>query len=278
MKPVFFLFPAILLTLLLSAQQSLTSLPAGDWASAHADSKFGNALSGSVNPAALAWAERVMTGVYNERRFLLKALSLSVAGIVIPVKSGGVGLAVHYFGGPDFNISAIGLGYGKRLGRRFGLGAQVSYHTTHLAGYGSFHTFTFKLGTVFRVTDRVQLSVYCYNPLRGSFGLPADENYAAVYSSSLSVGLSDKVMLSGSLNTGSNEPPVAGCSLRYFPGPHFFCRAGMSTSGTSYYGGIGLGWKNVRLEVSSSWHGRLGLTPGLSIEYRGAERKEAGLP
>ena len=75
--------------------------------------QFADAFSFAANQGALAGVQSFSAGVYSERRFLLKALSLFSAAVVLPTASGHFGFKGDYFGEAAYNESAISLASGR---------------------------------------------------------------------------------------------------------------------------------------------------------------------
>jgi hypothetical protein len=44
-------------------------------------------------------------------------------------------------------------------------------------------------------------------------------------------------------------------------------RVGISTATSSAWAGIGLTWKSFRLDVTTSYHSQLGITPGVLLVF-----------
>jgi opacity protein-like surface antigen len=53
--------------------------------------------------------------------------------------------------------------------------------------------------------------------------------------------------------------------LQYHFAKQFFAKAGFISESTTVYAGAGVAWKNLRLDVSSSYHPQLGFSPGLLL-------------
>ena len=43
---------------------------------------------------------------------------------------------------------------------------------------------------------------------------------------------------------------------------------GIQSSTTSFYAGVGISFKTLRLDICSSYHPQLGITPGLMIQFQ----------
>ena len=47
--------------------------------------------------------------------------------------------------------------------------------------------------------------------------------------------------------------------------PVIFVKAGFISESGTPYAGAGIGWKNLRLDISSSYHPQLGFSPGILL-------------
>jgi hypothetical protein len=46
----------------------------------------------------------------------------------------------------------------------------------------------------------------------------------------------------------------------------------MSSASASSYGGVGICWNNMRLDISGSYHPQLGWSPGLLVIFNGTNK------
>jgi len=229
---------------------------------------FTNAFSGSINQASLAQIKEAGAGVYGERRFLLKELSHYAAVISLPSKLGGFGIALHYFGGEQFNSSQIGLGYGKKLSDKIDIGLQFNYNSIHVAGYGNSSTINFEAGTLLHVTDKMHIGIHVYNPVGGRFGKGGNEKLASIYTMGIGYEASDKFFISTAISKEEDQPANMLAAMEYNFEKRFFARLGIATATGNYFFGLGVQWKTFRLDAVSGWQAPLGFTPALQMLFR----------
>jgi hypothetical protein len=55
--------------------------------------------------------------------------------------------------------------------------------------------------------------------------------------------------------------------IQYQMAKQFFVRVGISSVTASSYGGFGICWNNMRLDISGSYHPQLGWSPGLLLLF-----------
>jgi len=235
--------------------------------------KFTDAFSGATNQAALAFTKIPVAGIYGERRFMLEALSNYSAAIALPVKSGGAGLSLHYFGAGGFVTSQFGLGYGRKLAQNAGIGAQVNYNTMQVPGYGSAGTLNFELGTLWHLREKWQLGVHVYNPVGGKFGKEGTEKLASVYTVGAGYEASDNFFMQTTLTKEEDQPANLQLGLQYLLAKQLVARAGISTTGSNCFVGFGVKWKTCRVDAATTWHPQLGFTPALLLLFDLKEKK-----
>ncbi len=222
-------------------------------------------FSFTANQAALAQLKNTTAAVYGERRFLLNELNNYTAAIGLPTSSGNFGLKTNYYGFTDYNETRLGLAYGRKLGTKMDIGVQFNYHGIKISGYGNASAISFELGTIFHLTDQLHAGVHINNPVGGKFGKNNQEKLSSVYTVGLGYDASEKFFISTEIQKEEDQPVNVNAGMQYKFLPQLLARVGMSTATSSGWIGIGLTWKSLRLDVTSSYHPQLGITPGLLI-------------
>lgn len=236
--------------------------------------KHTDAFSGAANQAALAFITLPAAGVYGERRFMLAELGNYAAALAIPVKSGGAGLSLRYFGGGGFTTSQLGLGYGRKLSDKAGIGAQINYSSMQVPGYGSAATLNFELGTLWHITEKIHAGVHLYNPVGGRYGKGGAEKLAAVYTAGAGYEASDVFFIGAVLAKEEDQPAGLQLGMQYLFAKQLLARGGIATTGSNAFLGIGVKWKTTRMDLVTNWHPQLGFTPALQLLFDLKEKKE----
>jgi hypothetical protein len=224
-------------------------------------------FSFTSNQASLAQIQHASAGVYGERRFLLSELNNYSAVIALPTSSGNFGLKTNYYGFSDYNETQLGLAYGRKLGNKVDIGAQFNYHSIRIAGYGNASTISFELGTVMHVTDRLHAGVHVANPVGGKFGKDQQEKLSSVYTIGLGYDASEKFFISAEIEKEEDQPVNVNAGMQYKFLSQLLARVGISTATSSAWAGIGLTWNSFRLDVTTSYHLQLGVTPGVLLVF-----------
>lgn len=281
MKNVFtLLFLIASITLQLSAQNG-TPQNAGARGAAmgNASVTFTDINSAFSNQAGLAFLEELSFTAYGERRFLAEGLNSFLFAAAYPIdKIGTVGLTINYFGFNAYNEQKIGLSYARKLAKNFSLGAQFDYLATRIPDYGTAASFTFEIGMLAQLSKQVTLAAHTYNPINSKVaGLDRLPNLVKI---GVGYSPSDKVTLTGELEKDIyNFPLVGKIGVEYRPMKALAIRAGFAANQPTMASfGLGLYLQGLRIDVASSYHQILGLTPSVSISYGLNPKKVSSTP
>jgi hypothetical protein len=237
-------------------------------AMSNASVTFNDINSAFSNQAGLAFVENISFCAYGERRFLAEGLNSFLFAAAVPLKSYGTfGLTVNHFGFNDYNEQKIGLSYARKLAKNFSIGAQLDYLSTRIPDYGVAGTVTVEIGILANINKQVSIGAHVYNPVNSK--LNSTDRLPALINVGVSYSPSPKVMMSGQLEKDINNQPLKGrFGLEYKPVSIFSLRAGFVASQVSMASfGFGILLKDLQIDVASSYHQVLGITPSLSIIY-----------
>ena len=227
-----------------------------------------------ANQAALAKVKTTSAGIYGEKRFLLNELSLYNAAITVPTSSGNFGLDARYYGFADYNESQVGLAYARSLGSKADIGVQFNYYNVRIAGYGNAAAINFEIGSIFHLTDNLNAGVHVYNPVGGHLGKNGEEKLASVYSVGAGYDGSGKFCIDIEIEKEEDKPVNVNAGLQYRFLPQLLARFGISTGTSLLYFGVGFGFKSMRIDIATSYHPQLGITPGLLLIFSLHSSKE----
>lgn len=222
-----------------------------------------DAFSFINNQAALAKIKLPGVGVYGERRFMLEENSVYGLAVAIPTSMGNLGLSMNYRGFSAFNEQKAGLAYARSLGEKIDVGIQFNYYSYRVAGYGNASAINGEIGLLMHVTEKLTTGIHAYNPVGTKLGKTGDEKLAAAYNFGVGYDATENFYVSTELVKEEGKPINAVGGIRYQFMKKFFARAGFMSDTGSGYGGVGVAWNNLRLDVSGSFHPQLGFSPGL---------------
>jgi len=232
-----------------------------------------NVFSFVNNQAALASLRTAAVGVFGERRFLLNETSLYSLAVALPTSLGNIGLQLNYAGFKNFNENKVGLAYSRSLGAALDIGVQFNYYSYRIPSYGSASAVNFEAGAIFHFSGKLNGGIHIYNPVAGKLGKSANEKLAAAYKLGIGYDASENFYISTEIIKEENKPVnVTGC-IQYQFKKQFFVRAGFVSETGGGFGGIGLSWKKLRLDISANYHPQLGFSPGLLLIANLKERK-----
>ena len=225
-------------------------------------------FSFTANQAALAQLKNHGLGLYAERRFLLSELNNYTAVAGVTTQSGNFGLKANYSGFSEYNETQIGLAYARKLGTKLDIGAQFNYNGIRIAGYGNSSAISFEIGSILHISEKLHTGIHINNPIGGEFGKDQQEKLPAVYSLGLGYDASEKFFASFEVEKEEDQPVNVNAGIQYRFIPQLMARAGMSSSTSSAWLGIGLLIRSFRLDVTASYHSQLGVTPGLLMIFQ----------
>jgi hypothetical protein len=241
--------------------------------------KQNDALSFTGNQAALAQTKFAGVGVYGERRFMLKETSAYTLGAAFPTRMGNFGLQLNYAGFKNFNENKIGLAYARKLGKLVDVGVQFNYYGYRVPAYGNASSINFEIGALMHLTDRLNAGIHVYNPVGGKLGTSAslstkEEKLASAYKAGLGYDVSDHFFIGAEIIKEEDKAVNVSAGLQYHFAKQFFARAGFISESTTVYAGAGIGWKNLRLDISSGYHPQLGFSPGILLMINLKKKQE----
>lgn len=224
-----------------------------------------NALFG--NQAGLAKLENTSVAISTERRFNLSALNNHNAGAALVSKAGVFGLSLNYFGFSEYNEQKIGLAYARTLSKKFSIGAQVDYLGTRIKEFGNIRTFTFELGLLAALNNKLNLGAHIFNPIGTDRGIE-EEPLETILSIGLSYRASNKFNLLFDVQAELDFDPRYKIGLDYALNEILQLRFGAYTEPVTLSFGLGLKIKEqLLLDIASSYQTVLGVSPGLGIRY-----------
>lgn len=265
----------VLLLILISFTQTFKAQIANDVIGASSTGMGGytatlsDVWSTNNNQAGLGFITDITGGIFYENRFLLKETSYRAGAFVLPVKTGAFGLSVASFGYSAYSETKAGLSYGQRFGERFSVGVQLNYLNTKLnQDYGSRNSVTGAVGIISKLNDELSIGVHVYNPTRSKLAEYDNERIPTIMKLGLDYRFSEKIMVGVETEKDMDYDASVKVGIEYHVTEIFYLRGGISTNPTLSSFGFGLQMKNFKMDISSSFHQTLGMTPGISLIYQ----------
>jgi hypothetical protein len=218
------------------------------------------------NQAGMAFQDQVSFSLHGENRFLQSELGAYAAGITLPIKSGAFGLAVNYTGFDLYNESKIGVAYALLFAKNISGSLQLDYCSTSISEYGTASAFTAEAGLMLKINQQLTAAAHVFNPLAIGSGFE-EESIPTVFRLGLSYAPGEKVLLIGEAEKDIDFPARAKAAIEYRVAEVLHLRGGVATNPSQYSFGFGLQVQNLKIDLASSYHQVLGLSPGISVNY-----------
>ncbi|MEM7369052.1 MAG: hypothetical protein AAF587_10675 [Bacteroidota bacterium] len=221
------------------------------------------------NPAGITGSNSVQVGVYLEQRFLLKELSYGHAGAIFPIfKNQAAGVEISSFGFDAYRENLAAVSYGITVLDKISVGAKLAYANLNIPGYGAAGTVLVQMGAHTQINSQLSLGVSAFNVNRATF---LTQGRREILPSHLTAGLAyqptDKVLVVVDVQKALEFPVSFRGGIEYQLHEILYARIGVSTEPLTLTGGLGVNWKQIKVDFSSSYTERLGYTPHISLSY-----------
>ncbi|MBN2601982.1 MAG: hypothetical protein JXR87_08315 [Candidatus Marinimicrobia bacterium] len=222
---------------------------------------------GSQNPACLFQQKSLVMRVDYARLYSLAGLDYYQAALGWnSIKRKSVRLSLRNFGNPVYQEKTVGFSYGQSLKNILSLGITVDVYNIAIAGYQSSTTIGLSLGSVWDLSEQMQIglllqninspSVYkCADPLPECFSL-------GVRCAPLS-----KMEFCGELFKDTEFPFSLRMGTKIKPFDLMDLKFGVQLNPDCYSGGLSLYWKKLSLDFTFQQHPILPYTLYYGIGY-----------
>jgi hypothetical protein len=217
------------------------------------------------NQAALVQIKHTTAGIYGERRFLLEALNDYHGAIAVVSPAGNFGVKMRCYGAAAYRETQFGLAHARKLGNKLDIGIQFNYNNKTISGYGAESEITVECGAVFHLSEQLHTGIHISNPAGNMLPL--------VVAMGIGYEASDLFFISGEIIKEEDQPVNINLGLQYKLLDRVIARAGLSAATSSASLGIGFIWEKLRIDIVSTHHPQLGITPGLMIIWTGFSKK-----
>lgn len=227
-----------------------------------------------ASPASLAQVKQRSAGIYGERKFLLAELSNYIAVAALPTASGNFGLKAGYAGFEAFNETQLGLAYGRKLGSKVDVGIQFSYNSIRMQGYGNAGAIGMDAGAMFHLSEKLHTGFCINNPIGTKFSKLPGEELPFIYTAGFGYETSEQFFFGLEIKKEKNLPVTVNAGAQYRVIQLLWARAGISSATSAVWLGIGLALQKFRIDITSSYHPQLGITPGLMLVFPSPSSRE----
>ena len=221
------------------------------------------------NQATLASFEDISAGIFYESRFLVDELSLAAGTFLFPTKAGVFGFSFFQFGEGTFKEQKIGLSFSKKLSQKLNAAIQLDYFSQRFPENDGTKGFaTFECGLTYKTTEHLTLGAHVFNPVKNGVETPVGkQKIAATYRFGGHYQFSDLVLISAEAQKSTENPTIFKTGIEFSPLKNMAFRFGISGRPIQYTAGIGYSFGRVTTDIAFSYHGNLGLSPSVSIQF-----------
>lgn len=247
------------------SQSVINPIGASQWMLGGSSAGHTDVFSATNNAGSITEIKRTQVGLYSEQRFTESKLRLSNASVVIPTKYFSLGLGVNYFGFQAFNQQRIALSGAKKLSETISLGVQLNYIATNIEGYGNAGNIAFGLGLLIKPLTNLRLGFSLFNPTQNKYGEFAQEKMPTYAKLGLAYDVSEKITLHSEADQMLDQRVILRGGVLYKIIPKVHLAMGAASNPAVYTFGTTIYLKAFKLDLATSIHQVLGVTPHLGI-------------
>jgi len=221
------------------------------------------------NPSALGFTEKIQLGVSYKNNFLVKELNQISLAFILPVKKVGVfNFTADRFGFDLYGFNKFGIGYSRKLGKIFSLGAGINLHWLHMGDiYGDKVTASGCVSFTIKPLKNWIIAGNVYNISATPVSIDSRDRINTIFRLGSSYLVAQKLLISIEGEASLQYDPAFKAGLEYHPLKLLAIRAGLCTHPFSPTFGFGIDYKNFLLDFAGKWHPVLGFSPIGSLSY-----------
>ncbi len=221
------------------------------------------------NQAGIAGLHNFSVGFYYESRFMIEELSLVAGTFVLPIKSGSLGLSFFQFGHGAFKEHKFGLAFAKSLSEKFSAGIQLDYLSQLFPENNRAKGFaTFEAGIIYTPNNNLFLGAHVFNPVSGGIETPEGKlKMPVVFRIGGHYMFGEMVMFITEFQHDTKNPAIIKTGIEFSPVQNLSIRFGVSGKPFNYSTGLGYKLGRLSADIAFGYHGNLGLTPSVSVQF-----------
>ena len=225
--------------------------------------------SGFHNQAGLAVLADMSAAFYYESRFQVEELSLVAGAFVLPTRTGNFGLGFLQFGKGTFKENKIGIAFAKSFSEKFSAGIQFDYLSRMFPeNQRAQGLATFEGGVVYSPFDDLFLGAHVFNPISaGIESVSGKIEVPAVFRIGGHYRFDEMVLVLFETEKETHNPLIFKSGIEFSPIQNLALRFGVSGKPFQYTAGIGYSIGKISTDIGFGYHGNLGVTPSVSIQF-----------
>ena len=269
MKKILLLFGLLFLIFHFSLASDNSPLGARSAGIGGASVSLADIWSVQNNQAGLGFVRDMSAGVFYQNQFMVKELSTKAGAFALPVKGGTFGISISNFGYSLYSENKYGLAFGKSFGEKISAGVQMDYFSEKFgdAFYGTKNILAAEFGIIAKPLKNLTLAVHIFNPTKAKLTGYNDERISTIMRLGLNYKFSDKVFIACETEKNIDKKNIFKAGIEYQPIKELYLRAGISTNPSLSSFGVGINIKNFHVDISSTYHSVLGLSPQIGLRY-----------
>lgn len=222
------------------------------------------------NQAGLSVIDHFRAGIFHESKFMIDELSLTAGTLILPVNNGTFGVSFFQFGKSSYKESKIGLAFARQLNKNIQAGIQLDYFSNRFPeNKKSFGFVTFEAGIIYSPNQKLFLGGHVFNPILNGITTYEGKQKSPT---TLRIGghylFNNLVLLSVETQKDLKHPLLIKSGIEFFPVKNLALRFGVSGKPMNYTAGFGYTFKKVTTDIGFGYHGNLGLTPSVSLQFK----------
>lgn len=264
-------FLALIFILFSETCRAQDHFPAGarSMALSHASVSFSDSWSSFHNQAGIVGSRSISAAFFFESRYGLDELSLVAGALTVPAGNGAFAGNLFQFGSGNYRISRYALAYAHRLTPKLNGGLQLDYYSRRIAENERVSGFaTFEAGLLYLPNRILCFGVHVFNPVQGGYRSTSEtEKLPFVIRSGMHYCFDDEVLVAAEIQKDSARPVLFKMGVEFSPVEDLSVRLGVSVKPVRYTAGFGYRYRSLSADLGFGFHGTLGITPALSIQF-----------
>ncbi len=221
------------------------------------------------NQAGIADWTQITAGFYYESRYMIDELSLAAGSVLMPLKRGCLGISFYQFGKGTFKENKYALVFALPFSNRLKAALQLDYFSERFPENSRSKDFiTFETGIIYQPTKEFFLGAHIFNPVQGGIEtLQSKEKMPWVFRAGGHYQFTKMVMVVLEAQKTQDTEVLVKSGIEFSPAKNLALRFGVSGKPVNYTAGIGYSVGKLTTDISFGYHGNLGITPAVSLQF-----------
>ncbi len=220
------------------------------------------------NAAITPFLKRIQVGVAYQPHFLSNDLRSQALYLGVPYRNSGIGLSMQTYGIPNTSsISKITGSYSRKFGNTISTSVTLNYHGFRVVDVMSDNSYTVDLGFFIKPMNNLNVGAIWNNISRSNYSDLANISIDQMYGVGFNYMFSEDLSVASDLLYSKHLHLIYRAGLDFAIDNLIMLRAGFNSTPMLLTGGIGLVLKAVHVDISTSYHSRIGTSPQIALAY-----------